>query len=106
MRFDKISMEFKWDMGAEEEDKKLKELENESSNRRMMRICQPAMNVINSDLVFTTEIPEDYADGKVSTLDFKADQMEDYRLNHTYFEKEMRTPYVIMRQSAISDHSR
>ena len=30
--------------------------------------------------------------------------MEDYRLNHTYFEKEMRTPYVIMRMSAISDN--
>ena len=33
MRFDKISMEFQWDMGADEEDRKMKELDNESSNR-------------------------------------------------------------------------
>ena len=39
MRFDKISMEFKWSMGAEEEDKELKELKMESSNRRMVRVC-------------------------------------------------------------------
>ena len=106
MRFDQVTMEFKWNMGAEEEDRNLKELEGESSNSRMRRICMPAMNAINPDLQFTAEIPEDYKDGKVPTLDFKAWQMKDYRLNHSYFEKEMRTPYVIMKKSAISDHSR
>ena len=72
IRFDKISMECKWSMGAAEEDNELKELKMESSNRRMVRVCQPAMNAINKDLVFTTKIPEDYKDGKVPTLDFKA----------------------------------
>ena len=33
-------------------------------------------------------------------------QMGDYTINWSYFEKSMRTPYVIMRKSAISDHSR
>ena len=35
-----------------------------------------------------------------------ASKIKDYRLNHSYFEKDMRTPYVIMKRSAISDHSR
>ena len=37
---------------------------------------------------------------------FNASQVGDYRLNHSYFEKEMRTPYVVMKRSAMSDHSR
>ena len=92
----------------------------------MSRICLPAMNAINPDLVFTAEVPEDFADGKLPTLDTKFWQMGgleakgqetfggmpanskliDYRINHSYFEKEMRTPYVIMKRSAMSDHSR
>ena len=126
MRFDHTIMEFKWSMEAEVEDKTLKEIEEEPTNRRMSRICLPAMNAINPDLVFTAEVPEDFADGKLPTLDTKFWQMGgleakgqetfggmpanskliDYRINHSYFEKEMRTPYVIMKRSAMSDHSR
>ena len=36
----------------------------------------------------------------------KASKIKDYRLIHSYFEKEMRTPYVVMKRSAMSDHSR
>ena len=71
MRFDKVSMEFKWSMDAKEEDKRMKELEGESSNRRMSRVCNPAMNAINPDLVFTTEVPEDFKNNKLPTLDFE-----------------------------------
>ena len=123
MRFDHTAMEFVWSMGAEVEDKRLKEVEQETNNKRMARICNPAMNAINPDLVFTTEVPEDFSDKKLPTLDFKtwpmtleaqmpgrsgidASRVKDYRLNHSYFEKDMRTPYVIMKRSAISDHSR
>ena len=38
----------------------------------MARICGPAINVINPDLVFTAEIPEDFKDYKVPTLDSKS----------------------------------
>ena len=126
MRFDHTAMEFKWSMKAELEDTRLKEIGQEPTNRRMARTCLPAMNAINPDLVFTAEVPEDFGDGKLPTLDFKTwhigsletesqasfggmpanSKVKDYRLNHSYFEKEMRTPYVIMKRSAMSDHSR
>ena len=63
MRFDHKSMDFKWSMEAELEDKDLKGVE--TRNRRMTRICLPAMNSINPDLVFTAEVPEDFADKKL-----------------------------------------
>ena len=126
MRFDHTAMEFKWSMEAELEDTRLKEIGQEPTNKRMARTCLPAMNAINPDLVFTAEVPEDFGDGKLPTLDFKTwhigsleaesqasfggmpanSKVKDYRLNHSYFEKEMRTPYVIMKRSAMSDHSR
>ena len=58
MRFDVTQMKFVWSLGAEEEDKKLEKTENETSNKRMARLCGPAINSINPDLVFTSEIPE------------------------------------------------
>ena len=61
--FDNTIMEFKWSMEAEVDDKILKEIEKEPTNRRMSSICIPAMNAINPDLVFTAEVPEDFADG-------------------------------------------
>ena len=33
-------------------------------------------------------------------------KIKDYRLKHTYFEKDMRAPYVIIKRSAMSDHAR
>ena len=72
----------------------------------MARICLPAMNSINGDLEFTAEVPEDFADEKLPTLDFATWPELDNKLNFVYFEKSMRTQYVIMKRSAISDHQR
>ena len=106
MRYDQVNMEFVWNMGAEEEDRAMKKEQKESTNQRMARICLPAINSINPDLEFTAEVPEDFEDGRVPTLDTNWWQMADYTINHSYFEKAMRTPYVIMKKNAISDNSR
>ena len=104
MRFNEDQMEFTWTLEAEIEDKEKREIENESDNRRMARVCLPAMNSINEDLEFTAEVPEDFKDEKLPTLDFKTWPELDKTLNFVYFEKEMRTQFVIMKRSAISDH--
>ena len=106
MRFDKEKMEFVWDMESELEDKRMKIEEKESNNKRMARICAPAQNSINEDLQFTQEVPEEFENGRMPTLDTTWWQEEDQRINFSYFEKSMRTPYVIMQRSAISDNSR
>ena len=67
---------------AEEEDKS-KQLEGESSSARMARILGPAMDSINPDLVFTTELAEDFKDERLPTLDFKMWLEEDLSINHT-----------------------
>ena len=70
-------MKFVWSLGAEDDDKNLEKIENETSNKRMARLCGPAMNAINPDLVFTSEIPEVFKDYKVPTMDCKSWQLKD-----------------------------
>ena len=79
-----------WTREALEEDIK-KEEEGESNDVRMARILRPAMNSINSDLRFTTETAEEFDDKKLPTLDFKLWLEEDMEVNHTFFEKSMKT---------------
>ena len=55
----------------------------------MARICLEAANTINKDLEFTMEIPEDFENGRIPTLDTDWWQMGDYQINHGYFEKAM-----------------
>ena len=45
------------------------EKNGESHHKRMSRECLKAMNSINPDLKFTVEIPEDFIDGRIPTLD-------------------------------------
>ena len=68
----------------------------EDNNVRMARVCLPLMNSINEDLVFTVEAPEDFPDNRLPTLDTKL----------TYFEKSMKTPFLLMKRSAMSQHQR
>ena len=63
------------------------------------------MNSINKDLVFTVEVPEQFSKNRLPTLDFSL-WLEDWLINHTYYEKDMKTPYVIMKRSAISCNQR
>ena len=59
------------------------------------------MNSINSDLRFTVESQEDFEKERLPTLDFEIWQMKDGTLNHSYFQKAMKTPFVVMARSAV-----
>ena len=97
---------FIWTKEDMEEDKRMKYEEKESTNARMARLCLPAINTVNKDLVFTAEIPEDFEDKRLPTLDFLLWLCKNGLLNHSYFQKSMKTPLVIMEQSAMSDNQR
>ena len=83
MRFSKEKMKFE----ITEEGKIEDERSTETTNARMARLCLPAMNAINPDLVFTMEIPEDFPLCRLPTLDFEM-WLEIWGINHTYFEKQ------------------
>ena len=102
MRYDAVKEDWIWSVEAEEENVKIR-VEGETVDARMARILQPAMNSINGDLVFTTELQEDFPDGKLPTLDFKMWLEEDQEVNHTFFEKSMKTQLQLPRRSAMSE---
>ena len=81
---------------------KIQEEKGESINARMTRICHPAIEDVNQDLKFTSEIEEDFPDGWMPTLDFKTDMDDKGSINHTYFQKDMKTPFVVMKRSAMA----
>jgi hypothetical protein len=101
MKFDRDEKVFKFSQEAMDEDDE----KDEPSNVRMARRCKDAMNSISEDLQFTTEAPEDFCESKLPTLDFKLWLVSGIIL-HSYFEKEMRTPFVIMKRSAMSEQQR
>jgi hypothetical protein len=76
------------EVGIVEDDEKLRE--GEPISRRMARLCQPIMNSVNKDLVFTTEVAEDFPDNNLPTLDFRIEEIASEMI-HSYFEKEMKT---------------
>ena len=100
MRFDEEEKKMIWKAEYEKDDELRKE-QGETDDARMSRILNPAMNSVNEDLKFTTEIREDFMDEKLPTLDCKLWFDEDWTVNHTYFEKEMRTQLVIPENSAM-----
>jgi hypothetical protein len=71
----------------------------------MARICLPAMNYIDEDLTFTLEVPEEFPKCRLPTLDFLL-WPEWWGLTHTYFEKLMKTPFVVMQRSAMGEHQK
>ena len=91
---------------ARQEDLRLRSEMRETSNARMVRVCLPAINSINKDLVFTAEIPEEFPDNKLPTLDFFLWLEMNRLLNHSYFQKSVKTPLVIMEKSAMSHNQR
>ena len=100
--FETEKMEFRDE--ALREDKE-KSMGGESTNKRMARICLPIMNSINPDLVFTVEVPEDFSNGRLPTLDFDM-EIVGWEISHSYFEKKMKTPYLIMEKSAMGEQQR
>ena len=81
----------------EREDKE----ENLSDLKRVGRECQKAMNSVNPDLQFTVESEEDFANGRIQTLDFEIKVGEDGLVEHSFFEKSMQTKLVTMERSAM-----
>ena len=78
----------------------------ESDTRRMSNGCRKAMCSIYSNLNFTMEIHEDFENLRLPTLDFELFVHEGKEIRHSYYEKPMNTPYVIMERSAISEQSK
>ena len=104
MRFNKEVKKFTYDAEADLEDKRMK-ADGESDRQRMVRICIPAWNSINPDLVFTGECQDDFPGGRLPTLDFAVWE-EDNQIVHSYFQKPTKTPYLIMEKSAMGVQSK
>ena len=68
----------------------------------MARVCLVAMNSVDEDLEFTVESQEEYENERLPTLDFAIWQEDMGTLNHSYFQKDMKSPYVIMSRSAMA----
>ena len=101
MRYNKDMNKFTHSQDAEQEDKN-KKVMGESRNERMARVCLVAMNSVNEDLEFTVESQEEYENERLPTLDFAIWQEDMGTLNHSYFQKDMKSPYVIMSRSAMA----
>ena len=99
MQYSNPDKKFIYSKEAEEDDKERQE-KGETENQRMARLCVVAMNSINEDLEFTVECEDDYPDKKLPTLDFKIWQEADGKVNHTYYQKPMKTPFMVMSRSA------
>ena len=100
-RYNPEMKKFETSQEAENEDNKNKK-NGESDNQRMARTCLTAMNSINCNLEFTTETPEEFENEQLPTLDFKLWQEQDNTINHSYFQKPVKTPYVIMSRSGMA----
>ena len=103
LRWNDNTKEFTWSMEAKREDQMMKYEKMESTNARMARLCLPAINSVNKDLVFTVEIPEEFKDKKLPTLDFLLWLEKNGILNWSFFQKEMNTPLVIIEPSAMGE---
>ena len=89
----------------DEELRKTEKKQKEPGNVRMGRLCKEVMCNINEDLEFTTEVPEDFPDKRLPTLDFLLWISEGILL-HSYYEKPMRSSYVILQKSALGEQQR
>ena len=101
MRFNPDKKLFEHSEIGLQEDKNRSE-QGETRHQRMARVCVTAMNSINEDLEFTVETEDEFEDKKLPTLDFSIWQEPDGQINHTYYQKSIKTPYVIMANSAVS----
>jgi len=63
------------------------------------------MNDINKDLKFTTEVEEEFDNGRLPTLSFEMWCGED-SITHSYFEKPMRSQILTMSRSSQAENSK
>ena len=97
-RYDKQENKLKYNIEAAIVDQE-KKLEGDSINQR--RVCLDIMNSNNQDLDFTVVCQEDFQNERLPTLDFSLWQEKSRELNHSYFQKEMKTRFVVMNRSAM-----
>ena len=60
--------------------------ENIPDEKRMGKICLDAMNSVNVDLTFTVESVHDFANGRLTTLDFECEVINN-QIVYSYFQK-------------------
>ena len=108
MKWDQNKRKFIFNEAWEKED-----IENEinvSDTKRTANELCTAMNSIFHNIKFTVETEEDF-DGKLPTLDVKL-WMEDVKgqtrkkVNFSFFEKEMKSPFCVMKTSAMPASSK
>ena len=104
MRFHEESQKFEFNPEAHKEDLKKPIWRNQKP--KMARVSKDAMNSINPNLSFTTESQEDFTKERLLTLDFSMWIADDNTIQHTYYQKDMKTPYVIMERSGTSYHQK
>ena len=104
LRFEKETKSFRFSKEGYEEDLKL-EQKGESPNEFMARICTPVMNSVNDDLKFTTETQETFEKERLPTLDFEI-WIEKGKVHHSYFQKPMKTPFLLIARSAMCNHQK
>ena len=104
LRFEVELGEWRWSNEAYMEDVRLRE-EGEDRDRRMVRLCLPICNSINPDLEFTAETASDFGDNRLPTLDFSI-WLENRMVNHSFYQKPMKTSLQIMKGSAVSQHQK
>ena len=99
-----LKMGWRWVEGSlchtktwEEEDKN----SGESATKRTARILVAMMNEVFGFMNFTTEIGEDFLDGKLPSLDINI-WVEGGRILYEFFEKTMSTNLVVEAESALS----
>ena len=103
LRYNLTRGDWEWDEKSYKEDMVLRSM-GESRNARMIRLIMPIINSINPDLTFTAEQPDDFESGRMPTLDFEMWQegAGGEELCHNYYQKTMKTPFVVMKRSALS----
>ena len=105
MRFDVEREEFVWNNEAEKEDLERK-ANGEEDDEFMARLCVVAMNHINKDITFTTEVASEFHNKKLPTLDMNLKMKQDYTITHSYFKKEMRSQIIIEKDSAMTQRQK
>ena len=105
MRFEEEKGEFVWNEEAEREDLERKE-QGEEDDEFMARLCIKAMNHINEDITFTTEVASEFENKKLPTLDMNLQMKDDFTITHTYFEKSMKSQILIEKESAMTQRQK
>ena len=105
MRYNKQNKNWVWNESAWMED--LKSVQTgESKDERMRRLCLPVMNDINPDLSFTAEVAGDFENGRLPTLDFELWMDDEGLIHHSFFQKAMKCPYVVMKRSGMAQQQK